>query len=353
MNVHIIVHITSLYMKHKPRFPTMKDVAKATDVSIQTVSAVINNKPGITQETRDRILAAIAELGYRPFNVARSLRTRTTHTIALIVSDITNPFFATIASIAEDQAHHAGYNLILFNTHSDTEREQYYFKTILDRWIDGVLFVTTLDQLNGLDLVQKAGIPVVALDRIPNNYAGPAVTLDNIKAGRLAAEHLINLGHVHLAHISGPLGLRLSRERLIGYEDTIRMMGISPGPVVSGDTNWSSESGYRAMRNLLALEKRPTAVFAANDRMAIGAMHAITEAGLRVPADISIVGLDNIELAPYQAPPLTTVAQSLTQVATEGVNILLEVLQGKEHSHTQIILEPYLIVRESTGIKQT
>jgi DNA-binding LacI/PurR family transcriptional regulator len=327
----------------------MKDVAKAANVSIQTVSAVVNGKPEITQETRSRVLAAINQLGYRPYKVARSLRTRSTNSIALILSDITNPFFATVVSIAEDYAHSAGYSLILYNTHYDAERERYYCQTVLERWIDGLLFVATLDRVNGLDMVQKAGVPVVALDRIPDDYVGPSVTLDNVKAGRLAAQHLLELGHIRFAHISGPLDLRLSRERLLGFAETISGHGLDPGPCVAGDNNWSGASGYRAMQELLALPERPTAVFASNDRMAIGAMRAIAETGLRIPQDISVVGVDDIELAALQNPSLTTVAQSLTDVATQAVNILLEILKGKDHSQTRVVLDAVLKVRESTA----
>lgn len=326
----------------------MKDVAIVANVSVQTVSAVINEAPGISEETRKRVLAAVDQLGYRPYTVARSLRTRSTHTIALIVSDITNPFFSTVASVAEDYAHAAGYSLLLYNTHFDANREQYYYHTVLDRWVDGLLFVTTFDQPNGLDAIIKAGIPIVAIDRIPENYTGASVSLDNKAAGRMAAEHLLDLGHTHIAHISGPLELRLSRERLHGFQEAIRSRGLEPGPSFAGDRQWSSNSGFCAMQSILALPDRPTAVFSANDRMAIGAMHAIMEAGLSIPADISVVGVDDIELAAFQNPPLTTVAQSVSNVATAAVKTLLEMMDGKDASQPQIVLEPVLRVRNST-----
>jgi LacI family repressor for deo operon, udp, cdd, tsx, nupC, and nupG len=201
----------------------------------------------------------------------------------------------------------------------------------------------------GLDTLQAAGIPVVAVDRIPDNYTGPSVTLDNIKTGNLVAEHLLDLGHTRFAHISGPLDLRLSRERMHGFQEAIVARGLEPGPSVSGDDNWSCESGYQAMQFLLKAPPRPTAVFAANDRMAIGAMRAITEAGLRVPEDVSVAGVDDIEFAVFQSPPLTTVRQSLISVATLGITILLGILEGKEPAETQIVFEPDLVVRDSTS----
>ncbi len=173
----------------------MKDVAREAGVSVQTVSAVVNDKPGITDGTRRRVLDTIKTLGYRPYTVARSLRTRKTRTISLIISDIANPSFATIASVAEEYAHRHGYSLVVYNTHDDVEREGRYLQTAIDRWIDGILFVAAQDRMDGLNDLQAAGIPTVAIDRIPEGYCGPSVSLNNVKAGRLAVEHLIGLGH--------------------------------------------------------------------------------------------------------------------------------------------------------------
>ncbi len=333
--------------------PTMKDVARLAGVSVQTVSVVVNDKAVVSPDTRDRILAAIEELGYRPLAAARSLRTGSTRTIGLMVADITNPFFARMADAVEDHAHGAGYNVILYNTHSDPERERTYLHIAAQRWVDGMLFVTTTDTLHGLRTLQDAGIPVVAIDRIPHHYEGPSVTLDNQRTGALVAEHLLDLGHQHLAHICGPLDLRLSIERLDSFDAAIRARGLEPLPHAVGDAAWSCESGYIAMRQLLARDPAPTAVFASNDRLAIGAMRAVVEAGLHVPGDVSIVGVDNIELAPYQTPPLTTVRQSLADVATLATKILLDLLQGVEPEEPHVVFEPRLMVRESTAAPPT
>jgi len=332
--------------------PTMKDVARLARVSVQTVSCVVNDKPDITEETRARVLAAIKELGYRPYSVARSLRTRQTRTIALIVSDIANPSFATMASAAEDYAHSFGYSLVLYNTHDDVEREARYILTATERWVDGVLFVSAEDHMKSLATLRAAEIPSVAVDRIPEAYDGPSVTLDNIQAGRMAAEHLLGLGHTCIAHISGPPGLRLARERLIGFRQAIEERGLAPGPCIVRDGNWECAAGYRAMQEILAASPPLSAVFAANDRMAIGAMRAVFEAELRVPDDISIVGLDDIEVAAFQIPPLTTVRQSFAKLATLGVQLLIDILAGRKSPQTQIVLEPTLVVRRSAAAKR-
>ncbi len=327
----------------KTQRPTMKDVARLAGVSVQTVSVVVNDKAVVSAETRDRILAAIDELGYRPQAVARSLRTGTTNTIGLMVADITNPFFSRMADAVEDHAHAAGYNVILYNTHSDPERERTYLHIAAQRWVDGMLFVTTTDTLHGLRELQDADIPVVAIDRIPNGYDGPSVILDNTRTGTMVAEHLLDLGHQRLAHICGPLDLRLSIERLESFHEAIRARGLEPLPHAVGDAAWSCESGYDSMRGLLSRDPAPTAVFASNDRLAIGAMRAASEAGLRIPQDISVVGVDNIELAPYQTPPLTTVRQSLSDVATLATRILLDLVAGRLPERTQVVFEPELI----------
>ncbi len=328
----------------------MKDVAELVGVSVQTISAVVNDKPGITDETRARVQQAIAQLGYRPYSVARSLRTRRTRTIALIVSDIANPSFSTMASAAEDYAHKFGYSLIVYNTHDDAEREGNYFRTVAQRWIDGVMFVSAEERLDTLDVFQAAGIPSVAIDRIPVQYHGPSITLDNVRAGRIAAEHLLGLGHQYIAHISGPFKLHLSRERAEGFAQAVAAQGAIALYSHPDGGDWTCASGYRAMEDLLKLSPRPTAVFAANDRMAIGAIHAIDKAGLAVPDDISVIGLDDIEVAAFQVPALTTVRQVFVEIGTLAVRLLLEIIETGGCAQSQIVMQPELIERQSTAV---
>lgn len=338
-------------MSISPRrhMPTMKEVARIANVSVQTVSAVINEKPGITEETRLRVMEIVRELDYRPYWVAQSLRTRQTKTIALLISNISNPVFATIASAAEDFAYGAGYSLVVYNTHDDVEREARYLRMASERWVEGLIFVAAQDNIERLNALASSGIPAVAIDRLPERYTGPVVTLDNREAGRLAAQHLLDLGHREIAHISGPLRLRLARERLEGFRITIQEQGLKVGAVVGGDGNWECEDGYLAMKKLLAAATPPTAVFCANDRMAIGAIRAAIEAGLCVPEDLSVIGLDDLEVAQYQNPPLTTVRQSFAALATRAVQLLLEIMSGREPYEMQVVLSPTLVVRHSTA----
>lgn len=333
----------------KQKRPTMRDVAENVGVSIQTISAVINNKPDITPQTRQRVMDAIHQLGYRPDRVARSLRTGQSHTLALIVSDIANPSFATIASTAEDCAQSYGYYLTVHNTHDDPIREVRYVQSAAERGLDGVILVSAEDRMDSSIVLENAQIPFVVIDRIPEGYNGLSVTIDNIKAGELAAEHLINLGHTRIAHISGPMRLRLARERLKGFENALEKSDLSLPTEWLCEGNWYCQEGYEAMQKMLKTSPLPTAIFAANDRMAIGAIQAIHEARLRVPEDISVIGLDDIEVSAFHIPALTTIRQPFATLATQAIQILLNVIQGNQPDLSNALIEPVLIERASTA----
>jgi len=332
----------------RTRGATMQDVADLIHVSKQTVSAVINNKPGITDETRARVLAAIQQVSYRMDLTARSLRTGRTHTVALIVADVSSPVFGKMASAAEERVYAEHYNLVLYNTHDDLARERFYIDSIVQRSVDGVIFVSARDESNALEKLEAAGIPVVVVDRVPQNYQGPAVVLDNPYAGQLAGEHLVCLGHTCCAHIGGPGQVHIARERLEGFRGVLAAHGLTDVEVEQAD-DWHPESGYTAMARILARGAVMTAVFCAGDLLAMGAMRALQDAGRRIPEDVSVIGIDDIEYAAFLAPPLTTVSQSIAQMATQGVELLLDLLAGKELESSRIVIEPKLIVRRSTA----
>lgn len=331
---------------------TMKHVAKMADVSVQTVSAVINNKPGITKETTERVNHAIAQLGYRPFSVARSLRTGETRTIAMVVSDIANPSFSTMASTAEDYVHEMGYTLFLYNTHDDIEREASYIRMASQRWVDGMLVVPARDHAESLASLQKAGIPFVVIDRTPDRYEGPLVMMDHCQAGTLAANYLLKLGHIRLGHISGPMRLRLARDRQEGFVAAIHKYGLD-GALLGESAGWSCGDGYSAMQKMIlragSRQKLPTALFCASDRLAIGAILALSEAGYRVPEDVSIIGLDDIEVSAYQVPPLTTICQPFAEIGKRGIKMLLDLMNHHPIEQNQILIQPELIIRQSTA----
>jgi len=326
----------------------MRDVAAAVNVSKQTVSAVVNGKPGITEETRTRVWAAVEQLGYRMDLNARSLRTGRTRTIALIVTDVSNPVAGQMATSAEETTYAERYNLILYNTHDDLARESFYVDSIIQRSVDGVVFISARDESTALEKLQVAGIPVVVIDRVPQSYHGPAVVLDNARAGCLAAEHLLALGHTRFAHIGGPESVHIARERLSGFRSILsaasaRQLAIEPAK------GWRVQDGYAAMQRLLAGHTAFTALFCAGDQLAIGAMRALREVGKNIPDDVSVVGVDDIDLASFLCPPLTTISQSIGEMAALGVRLLLTILEGQELAQPRIVIEPVLVSRQSSG----
>jgi LacI family transcriptional regulator len=328
--------------------PTMQDVADLVGVSKQTISAVINNKPGITDETRGRVLTAIDQLGYRIDQTARSLRTGRTHTIALVITDVSSPFLSKIAGVAEDYAFSAQYGLMLFNTRDDPEREIAYVNAILQRSVDGVLFVSARGEHKAVELLNQAGVPLVALDRTPNDYTGPSVTFNNQAAGRMAAEHLIGLGHQRIAHIAGPSFAHIAEERRAGFCQVLKEHGI-PEPVVEyAQGSWGIMQGYEAMQRLMARNQDFTAVFSAGDLMALGIMRALREHGREIPGDVSLISIDDIDMAAFVFPPLTTISQEIPEMARQGVELLLDIIHKEQPEQEKIIIQPRLVLRKST-----
>ena len=337
-------------MRKKP--VTMNDVAGYIGVSKQTVSAVINGKPGISPETTARVRTAIKELGYHPNQSARSLVTGRTNSIALFIIDVSLRNLGKMASMAEEYAFNHQYNLIIYNTHNNNDRELAYIEAALKRSVDGVLFMSANDSSVGPRMLQDANVPVVAIARRPRSYKGQFVALDYVHAGNLAAEYLAGLGHHRLAHIAGPSDIHTSIERAQGFRDTLLRHG--PGIVVEIEVacDWTPPSGYKAMKALLARDTKLTAVFAAADAHALGAMYAITEAGLRIPEDISVVGGDDIDLSSFFNPPLTTIDMDIPQTANAAMQMLINIIDGKSsaESDLHVLIEPKLIVRQSAGI---
>jgi len=193
-----------------------------------------------------------------------------------------------------------------------------------------------------------AGVPLVVLDRTPRGYGGPSVTLDNRAAGRMVAEHLLSLGHRHLAHIAGPKTVSISEERLAGFQEVLRANGAAV-PIVERACGWRMEAGYGAAQRLIRRGGKFTAIFAAGDQLAIGATRALREAGLTVPAGVSLIGIDDIDMAAYLTPPLTTISQSVPRMAAVGIELLLAQISGQSPAQPQVVIQPELVIRQSTA----
>ncbi len=328
---------------------TITDVARVAGVSITTVSHVINGTRFVRDELKDRVLNAMRELNYRPNTLARGLRKGQTKTIGLIVPDNSNLFFAEIARFIEDVGYNNGYSVILCNSDNNLEKQRTYIEALVAKHVDGIVFISAGDSGEDLKVLIDAGIPIVVADREVSQTLADVVLVDNEHGGYIATKYLIDLGHQHIACIEGPSDLTPSAQRVLGYRRALSEIGlpIEADYSVSGD--FRIPSGEAAMAKLLALPRPPSAVFVCNDMMAIGAIRAARDRGLSIPEAISIVGFDDIPLAPATFPALTTVAQPKMEIARVATELLIQRMQDQTPNVERqcIVLEPELVLRDS------
>jgi LacI family transcriptional regulator len=339
---------------------TRDDVARHAGVSVATVSYVLNAGPKpVSADKRRRVLEAVAQLGYRPNAIARSLRARRTNILGLVVPDSANPYFARLARAVEDAASERGYQVVVCNAAEDRTREGDQIEALLRLQVDGLVWVPADvgDAASGThEQPSLPGVPTVQLDRaLPRtDVMTDVIESDNTLGGKLAAEHLVQLGHRRVAFLSGPAEHRHTIDRLKGARDALAAVGVEP-LVAHGDFGY--ESGYDAARTWCALPKRerPTAIMCANDAMAVGALCAAAELGVRVPEQLSVTGYDDIVQARFTVPPLTTVSQPLDVMAHEAIDrLLLRVADRGAPPAPVTRLHPVrLIVRGSTGLPES
>jgi LacI family transcriptional regulator len=314
--------------------PTQADVARLAAVSQPLVSYVLSGDPNapVAPETRARVLAAIEELGYVPSHAARSLRSQRALAIGAIIPDITNPFYPAFARGIQNVAESEGYDLIAYNSDGLLERERKFMQSALAGRVDGVILSPFQISMDELADVAEMDIPVVALtSRAPVEGRAPVDTVhvDSVAAAREAVEHLIAKGHRRIGMIAGEAGTPPREDRVLGYRHALEVHGLLTD-------------------EMLRLDPRPTAIFAANDLMAMGAMAALHELGMRVPQDMAIVGFDDIPAASMLAPPLTTVAQYPDRLGARTAELLLERLRGEGPPTSRVVVMPAdLVVRES------
>jgi LacI family transcriptional regulator len=328
---------------------TLRQVADYAGVSVTTVSNVIRGWPHIAESTRARVQEAIDTLGYSPHPIAQGLRTGRTQTIALIVPDLAKPHFAAMVSTIEQIAREQAYSILIYNSHDDEDSEISSIHESIKRWVDGMIIVHAADARMTTALLSSLTIPVVALDRVPSDFDGPACQIDNRLAARLALEHLYALGHRRIAYLAGPPSAATARERLEGYEAWLHDRGMEYRAVAECAGEWDADTGYLSMRRILDNSPIPTAVFASNDLIAIGALHALHERGFVVPRDMAVIGVDDIELCRHTHPPLTTIAQPLEQMARSSISMLLRLIRNETLEQTRVLLPPQLIIRETTA----
>jgi len=328
---------------------TIKQVALDAGVSIQTVSRVINNRYDVAPQTRQRVQEAINRLGYQPNAIARGLASRRSRTLGLVTYDFNDYAFTQVVTGAEEVAHQHGYFFMLGNSKCDPCEEPKYLRLLTQRHVDGVLFarLAGLDVQEFLNLLANSSVPVVVTGYHRRDLPISVVDVDNQAGARQAVEYLLENGHRQIACITGPLSAQSAIDRLAGYRQALENTGISYNPHWVVEGNFTARSGYLAMQKLFQTDRQFTAIFSHNDRMAIGALSALHQAGLRVPEDISIIGYDDIPEAEFANPPLTTIRQNMVEIGAAAARLLIHLVENPGAAAEQVLLGTQLVLRQS------
>jgi len=341
---------------------TIADVARLAGVSTATVSRVLTGIGRARPDTHERVVAAAAELDYRPSGIARSLKLRTTQTLGLIVTDIENPFFPELVRAVENAAREAGFALLLCNAADDPEREVSSLDLLIERRVDGVIIAASSLPADHAAWLGSITVPVVLVNCAGSDAPRPAIRSDNVRGGEIAAEHLLSLGHRRVAILTAPPRNWDAVDRAGGARSTLLSAGIAADAIVVERGPAEVAGGEAAMAVVLERDPDVTGIIAYNDQMAIGALRAIRASGRRVPADVSVVGFDDVQLAAYVAPPLTTIVQATAEMGRWAVERLRELLaagragQAAEPASAQLVASPEhvvlpvrLVIRDSSG----
>jgi len=327
---------------------TIYDIARRANCSAMTVSKVINNTGRISEATRKRVLAIMEEMNYIPNSMARSLVLQETRILSLLITDITNPFYTSLARGAEDAALRHGYKLLLANSDEDMAKEKAYIETIMATRVDGVLYSPTGDESATLiERLTQLDIPVVLVDREVPGVTCDMVLGDSRAGARSMVEHLIEYGHRRIALVNGPLHVSTSRLRLEGYKDALQAHGIPYDPSLIVEAGYQQAQTSTTAARLLELDDRPTAVFAANNFFALGTIRTFQQQGLRVPEDISVCCFDELEAGFVVDPFMTVMAQPAYEFGTIAVDLLVERIRDKQADKRTIMLQPVLHSRRS------
>ncbi|EQD87012.1 LacI family transcription regulator [Saccharopolyspora erythraea D] len=338
---------------HPGGMVSIKDVAERAGVSVATVSNSINRPDRVSAPTRDRVLSVIDELGYVRSESARQLRTGHSRMVALLVLDMANPFFVDVARGVEDATRAQDLGLMMCNSGQDEDAEALYLSLFAEQRVRGVLVTPSDVAGHNLDSFRRHGIPHVLVDRTLDVEDGCSVSVDDVTGGALAVGHLIETGHTRIAYISGPSRLNQCRDRHAGALNAVREAGLDDSALsVLEVPSLDVVSGRDAGSRLLGLRSRPTAVFCANDLLALGVLQAMFAAGVRVPEQMALVGYDDIEFAAAAAVPLTSVRQPAFRIGRTAAELLLDETSGDFHTHQRVVFDPELVVRRSTLARQ-
>ncbi len=328
---------------------SLRDVAKAAKVSIGTVSNVLNRPEIVSAATLSRVQSTIKELNFVPNGSARQLRSGNSRTLGLVVPDVSNPFFTEVARGVEDAASQRDYAVFLCNSDESTVKEDRYINVLIEQQVRGVLITPADTKADRLDSMRDRGIAVTLLDREMKAHLQCSVSVDDVNGGQIAIEHLVSLGHKEIAWVAGPESIPQVKDRGTGVAKAAKVAGITIQTVRVPLMN--AAKGEEAAHEILALEKHPTAIFCANDLLALGVMRVLSANKVKVPEQVSVLGYDNIEFAPSAAIPLSSIAQPSYQMGVTAANLLIDECESNgDHEHQQIRFQPQLVERSSTGV---
>jgi LacI family transcriptional regulator len=329
---------------------TIRDVARRAGVSAITVSRVVNNSGYVSEKTRAQVEAAIAELKYVPNRLAQSLRHKQTDTLALLVTDITNPFWTTVARGVEDVANEEGLNVILCNTDESETKQDNYLNLVLQKQVDGVVLVPVNEHCEVIQWIQEQDVPVVVVDRRVTQFCADVVRGDSVGGAYQLVRHLLELGHHHIALLNGPADVSTAIDRAEGYRKALTDAKLAFDPRLITYGEFTLQSGYEMAQRALSFTPRPTALFAANNFIAIGTLRALHHAKLRVPEDIAVVGFDDLPSEIVVEPFLTVSSQPAYEMGRRATALLLDRIAGEAPEEWQdLVLPTELIIRRSTG----
>lgn len=329
----------------------IREVARLAGVALGTVSNVLNRPEIVAEETRRRVQQAIDEIGFVPNGSARQLRAGHSQFIGLIMLDVANPFFTEVARGAEDVAHVSDYIVILCNADDSVEKESHYLRVLEEQRARGVLITPVQSDASYLQRLRQRGIAVVLLDRPSRIKDICWVAVDDVRGGELATAHLLEQGHKRIGFVHGPLTIRQCAERRRGMLKAIRTAGLDPDQVIVDITTTTQRpsDGEESTEKLLGVKSKPTAVFCANDLLALGLMRGLSKLGISIPGDFALVGYDDVEFASMLSTPLTTIRQPKYELGSKAAELLLEEAnEPNTHQHQHIMYEPELIVRASS-----
>lgn len=327
----------------------IREVAELAGVSVATVSRALQQPELVSLKTRNKVLAAVKQAGYKPNLMAVKFRQGKSHNLVVLVPTVANVFFARVISGMQQAAHQRQYSLLLCNTQADPQLEVSYARMVQTSQADGLIQLRANNPFAQLEFQTEGLLPMVNLCEVLDKIACPTVVLDNRAAACAMTEHLLALGHRRIAMIKGPARSPLTRDRVAGYRDALQAANVPFAEELLCPGDFTLQAGHKAAGELLQLAEPPSAIFCENDEMAIGAIQRLKQQGLRVPDDVSVAGFDDISFAAFCDPPLTTIAQPAEEFGSTAVNLLIDLLEGKLSKAPKVILPFELIKRSSTG----